>query len=81
MRFESWEGIDLERMRDLIESSFGRTLVPDYFERTKPFRIYVSENYRAAMILTMEGRACPTWTSSPCSTMRRARAWAARCGR
>ncbi len=41
-------------MRTLIESSFGRTLVPDYFERTKPFRIYVSENYRAAMILSME---------------------------
>ncbi|WP_114239240.1 acetylglutamate kinase [Dyella sp. C9] len=54
-RFESWEGIDLERMRALIESSFGRTLVPDYFERTKPFRIYVSENYRTAMILTQEG--------------------------
>jgi len=53
-RFDSWQGIDLERMRTLIESSFGRTLVPDYFERTKPFRVYVSENYRAAMILTME---------------------------
>jgi len=53
-RFESWEGIDLARMRDLIESSFGRTLVPDYFERTKPFRVYVSENYRTAMILTLE---------------------------
>ncbi|MET3654488.1 acetylglutamate kinase [Dyella japonica] len=53
-RFESWEGIDLARMRELIESSFGRTLVPDYFERTKPFRVYVSENYRTAMILTME---------------------------
>jgi acetylglutamate kinase len=53
-RFESWEGIDLGRMRELIESSFGRTLVPDYFERTKPFRVYVSENYRTAMILTME---------------------------
>ena len=54
-RFESWEGIELDRMRSLIESSFGRTLVPDYFERTKPFRVYVSENYRTAMILTMEG--------------------------
>ena len=53
-RFDSWEGIDLARMRELIESSFGRTLVPDYFERTQPFRVYVSENYRAAMILTME---------------------------
>ena len=53
-RFESWEGIDQERMRSLIESSFGRKVVPDYFERTKPYRIYVSENYRAAMILTWE---------------------------
>ena len=54
LRFGSWEGVDLARMRTLIESSFGRTLVPDYFERTRPYRIYVSENYRAAMILTME---------------------------
>ena len=54
LRFESWQGIDQARMRSLIESSFGRTLVADYFERTKPFRVYVSENYRAAMILTME---------------------------
>lgn len=53
-RFESWDGIDLARMRELIESSFGRALVPDYFERTQPFRVYVSENYRTAMILTME---------------------------
>ena len=51
-RFESWEGVDQERMRTLIESSFGRKLVDDYFARTKPYRIYVSENYRAAMILT-----------------------------
>jgi acetylglutamate kinase len=41
-------------MRTLVESSFGRALVPDYFERTRPYRIYVSENYRAAMILTEE---------------------------
>jgi len=53
-RFESWEGIDQARMRTLIESSFGRKLVDDYFARTKPYRVYVSENYRAAMILTNE---------------------------
>ncbi|TCI10748.1 acetylglutamate kinase [Dyella soli] len=53
-RFESWQGIDLKRMRELIESSFGRELVADYFERTVPFRVYVSENYRTAMILTLE---------------------------
>jgi bifunctional N-acetylglutamate synthase/kinase len=54
LTFNSWEGIDLARMRTLIESSFGRTLVPNYFERTQPLRIYVSENYRTAMILTEE---------------------------
>ena len=55
LTFDSWKDIDLERMRSLIESSFGRTLVSDYFERTEPLRIYVSENYRTAMILTEEG--------------------------
>ena len=54
LQFDSWVGIDQARMRKLIESSFGRSLTPDYFERTVPFRIYVSENYRAAMILTIE---------------------------
>lgn len=54
LTFDSWDGIDLARMRTLIESSFGRTLVADYFERTTPRRIYVSENYRTAMILTEE---------------------------
>ncbi|WP_049621542.1 acetylglutamate kinase [Frateuria defendens] len=53
-RFDSWEGVDRERMRGLIESSFGRTLLVDYFERTTPYRVYVSENYRAAMVLTEE---------------------------
>ena len=54
LRFESWDGVDLLRMRALIESSFGRKVVADYFERTTPYRIFVSENYRAAMVLTME---------------------------
>ena len=54
LRFDSWGGVDLQRMRTLIESSFGRTLTADYFERTKPYRIYISENYRTALILTQE---------------------------
>lgn len=53
-RCTRWSQLDLERLRTLIESSFGRRLVPDYFERTKLFRAYVSENYRAALILTRE---------------------------
>lgn len=55
LRFETWDGVDLARLRTLIESSFRRGLVEDYFARTQPLRAYVSENYRAAMILTEEG--------------------------
>lgn len=54
LRFDSWQGVDLDRMKVLVESSFGRKLSPDYFDETAPYRIYVSENYRAAMILTRE---------------------------
>ncbi len=49
---DGWNGVDIERMRALIESSFRRRLLADYFERTRPYRVFVSENYRAAMILT-----------------------------
>ncbi len=48
---DGWNRVDRVRLAALIESSFGRGLVPDYFERTAPWRVYVSENYRAAMIL------------------------------
>ncbi len=55
LRFENgWGGVDLPRLKTLIESSFGRTLLPDYFERTTPYRVYISENYRTALILTQE---------------------------
>jgi acetylglutamate kinase len=55
LRFESWEGVDKDRIRALIDSSFApRRLTADYFERIQPYRVYVSENYRTAMILTME---------------------------
>lgn len=49
-----WDQLDLDRLRGLIESAFGRKLLPDYFERTRLFRAYVSENYRTAVILTEE---------------------------
>jgi acetylglutamate kinase len=51
---DSWHGIDKTRLKALIESSFRRPLVADYFERTRPYRVYISENYRTAMILTRE---------------------------
>lgn len=50
----SWADFDLPRLRGLIDSAFGRKLLPDYFECTQLHRAYVSENYRAAVILTQE---------------------------
>lgn len=54
LQVSRWDELDLERLRGLIESAFGRRLLPDYFERTQLHRAYVSENYRAAVILTEE---------------------------
>ncbi|GIX36336.1 MAG: acetylglutamate kinase [Lysobacteraceae bacterium] len=51
---DGWGRLDLERLRRLIESGFGRRLAPGYFETTRPWRVYVSEHYRAALILTLE---------------------------
>jgi bifunctional N-acetylglutamate synthase/kinase len=52
--FASWRRVDVERLRALIESSFNRALDDDYFEKTKPLRVYCSEHYRAAIVLTRE---------------------------
>lgn len=54
LRATEWSQLDLDRLRMLIESSFGRTLVPEYFDNTRLLRAYVSENYRTAVILTDE---------------------------
>lgn len=53
-RYDGWEGVDRDRLRGLIESSFGRKLLGDYFDRTNPYRVYVSENYRSAVVLAKE---------------------------
>jgi acetylglutamate kinase len=55
LRVSAWHELDLSRMRGLIESGFGRLLAADYFERTTLLRAYVSENYRAAVILLAAG--------------------------
>ena len=47
-----WDALDLERLRQLIESSFGRRLVDTYFAQTVLRCAYVSENYRAAIIVS-----------------------------
>ena len=55
LRVTSWDELDLPRLTGLIESAFGRRLLPGYFQSTRLLRAYVSENYRAAVILTGEG--------------------------
>ncbi|MFY2764582.1 acetylglutamate kinase [Arenimonas sp. MALMAid1274] len=50
----SWKKLDLKRLKVLIESGFGRKLAPDYFERTVLHKAYVSEHYRAALVITLE---------------------------
>lgn len=50
----SWKKLDLKRLKALVESGFGRKLAPDYFERTKLLKAYVSEHYRAALLITEE---------------------------
>jgi bifunctional N-acetylglutamate synthase/kinase len=54
LTFEGWEGIDQDRMRTLIESSFGRPLGESYFQGLTPHRVYVTEHYRAAIVVTIE---------------------------
>ena len=51
----SWDELDVDALREVIESSFGRALAKDYFERTDPYRVYTSEHYRAAIVLLREG--------------------------
>ena len=54
LQADAWGQLDLPRLRGLVESAFGRRLAADYFERTRLHRAYVSEHYRAAVILTSE---------------------------
>ncbi|MDB6162621.1 MAG: acetylglutamate kinase [Xanthomonadaceae bacterium] len=54
IRATRWDDIDLDRLRTLIESAFGRKLEPGYFKTTPLHCAYVSEHYRAALVLTTE---------------------------
>jgi acetylglutamate kinase len=54
IRATQWKELDLKRLRVLIESGFGRKLMPDYFRKTPLHRAYVTQHYRAALIITLE---------------------------
>jgi acetylglutamate kinase len=54
LRFESLEGVDRPRLRELLEVGFGRLLAEDYFELKEFFRVYLADSYRATAILTRD---------------------------
>jgi hypothetical protein len=51
VRHLGWDGVDVERVRELLASSFGRAPVDDFFART-PSRVYLEEGYRGCVILS-----------------------------
>ncbi len=50
VRHDGWEGVDLPRLRELLDSSFGRAPADAFFERT-PGRVYLEEGYRGCAVL------------------------------
>lgn len=48
---DGWAGVDRARFAELMASGFGRRLAAGYFEQVTPRRVYVSEHYRAAIVL------------------------------
>jgi bifunctional N-acetylglutamate synthase/kinase len=50
----SFEGLDLDRLRLLLETCFERKLHPSYFDEKDCDRVYFTEDYRATAIITRE---------------------------
>ena len=51
---ETFDTIDIERVRALLENSFGQWLDQDYFTKKLPLKIYLADSYRAIAVLTRE---------------------------
>lgn len=49
-----WSTLDKKKLQALIESGFRRKLTADWFEKTRLLRCYVSANYRAALVITLD---------------------------
>jgi acetylglutamate kinase len=54
---EGGEGVDRARLARLIEASFGRPLVGDYFETYAMDRVYIAGDYLAGAVFTRGGPA------------------------
>ncbi len=51
----NWDDIDLGRLKQLLESSFQKTLSQDYFATVTIEAAYVSDSYRAAAVISRVG--------------------------
>jgi len=49
-RHDSYADLDIERLRRLLEASFGRALDPQFFEQP-PSSVYVEKDYRGAAVI------------------------------
>ncbi len=54
---DSWEGIDRERLRELLETCFGKELDAGYFDKKDVQRVFTTETYRATSVITTGGPA------------------------
>lgn len=50
----SWNNINQDRLRELLEASFSGKLTEDYFNNTRLLAVYITESYRAAAVITQE---------------------------
>jgi acetylglutamate kinase len=53
--YDGIDGVDISRLRTLVEVAFGRALVDDYFDTRTIERALVAHDYSAAAIITTEG--------------------------
>ncbi|MBN2191882.1 MAG: hypothetical protein JW751_03630 [Polyangiaceae bacterium] len=50
LRYQTYRNVEVPRLQNLLERSFGRRLVPDFFER-ETLAIYVESSYQGAAIV------------------------------
>jgi acetylglutamate synthase len=52
--YDSFDGVDIDAVRALLERCFGRPLSPDYFATKRPRAVYVADAHRAVAVVTEE---------------------------
>jgi acetylglutamate kinase len=60
-RFETLDGVDRPRLKELLERCFGRKLTLDYFDKKAFYRVYLSEEYRATAVITRDRADLPPY--------------------